>query len=57
MARPEGGGLSIIATEGGGSSTTATDGGARIISSRDSVDIAEVPARVSDAAVWWACVG
>ena len=57
MARPEGGGLSIIATEGGGSSTTATDGGARIISSRDSVDIAEVFAGVSDAAVWWACVG
>ena len=59
VARPEGGGLSMIATEGGGSSTPATDGGAQIISSLDSVDIKgyEMSAGVSDAAVWWACVG
>ena len=39
MARPEGGGLLIIATEGGGSTTSAADVGAGIISSLDSVEI------------------
>ena len=59
MARPEGGGLLIIATEGGGSTTSATDVGAGIIPSLDSVEIKghEMSAGVSDAAVWWACVG
>ena len=59
MARPEGGGLLIIATEGGGSTTSAADVGAGIISSLDSVEIEgyEMSAGVSDAAVWWACVG
>ena len=67
MARPEGGGSSIIATDGGGSSITATEGGglsisavtggARLIWSLDSFDLSEAPVGVFDGVVWRACVG